>query len=233
MQTNFKTWLLRGSLIALSIACIVFIILVFLLPETTPTHFNSAMIVDRVGSPLFLLCFGFIPLGLMLGVFIDTFLNLYEKNKKIIYICLIGVSLFLMYLGLIFYGIFNSGIGLGDKVNVSMSILVMLPLALILIIIGNFTPQIKQNRTLGYKMTWTLKSETVWQKTHRFAGIVMVLAGLMLAISSIICGLKNDDVWIFLPFGVTFLCISVLPCIYAKICYDNEKKQKNIDTQNN
>ena len=234
MNQNFKIWLLRSSLIAVSIACIVYIVLVFLLPDTTPIHFNSAMIVDAVGSPLFLLAFGFIPLALSLAVFVDTFVKLYGKNTKIVYICLIGVALFLMYLGWIFYGIFNSDLQLGDKANVSMSILVMLPLALIMIVFGNYIPQIKQNRTMGYKLPWTLQNEVVWQKTHRFAGIVTVLAGIMLAISAVICGLKHDDVWIFLPFGVAFLSITVLPIIYAKICFENEKKlHSTIENQEN
>lgn len=45
------------------------------------------------------------------------------------------------------------------------------------VIIGNYLPKTRQNAIFGIKIPPTLKSETVWVKTHRMAGWLYVAAG--------------------------------------------------------
>ncbi len=45
---------------------------------------------------------------------------------------------------------------------------------------GNYLPKCRQNRTVGIKLPWTLRSEANWNKTHRAAGFVWIAGGLML-----------------------------------------------------
>ena len=44
---------------------------------------------------------------------------------------------------------------------------------------GNFFGKLKPNRYIGVRVPWTLRSETVWRKTHRVAGWLYTAAGLV------------------------------------------------------
>jgi len=46
-------------------------------------------------------------------------------------------------------------------------------------IFGNLYPTIKSNFIIGIKNAWTLSDERIWNKTHRFAGKVYFLGGLI------------------------------------------------------
>ena len=57
---------------------------------------------------------------------------------------------------------------------------VFLALAVMLVVVGNVLGKVRQNHFFGVRTPWTLGDERVWDKTHRFTGWVMVLAGLAL-----------------------------------------------------
>jgi uncharacterized membrane protein len=59
---------------------------------------------------------------------------------------------------------------------------VFLAVAILLIVVGNFLGKIRQNHLFGVRTPWTLADERVWDKTHRFTGWAMVLAGFALAV---------------------------------------------------
>lgn len=59
---------------------------------------------------------------------------------------------------------------------------VFLAVAILLVVVGNFLGKIRQNRLFGVRTPWTLADERVWDKTHRFTGWTMVLAGVVLAV---------------------------------------------------
>jgi uncharacterized membrane protein len=53
-----------------------------------------------------------------------------------------------------------------------------LPLSLSLLVFGDFLSKTTKNFWLGIRTPWALASE-VWLKTHRLAGILFVVAGLV------------------------------------------------------
>lgn len=54
---------------------------------------------------------------------------------------------------------------------------------------GNYLPKMRRNPTMGIKLPWTLHNEENWNRTHRMAGPVWVLGGLLLLICALIgCG---------------------------------------------
>ncbi len=67
---------------------------------------------------------------------------------------------------------------LGRDVNTGY--FTVLVIAVIFLVFGNYLPKIKQNSTLGIKMTWTLRDEENWNATHRFGGKLWVAGGLAL-----------------------------------------------------
>jgi uncharacterized membrane protein len=56
----------------------------------------------------------------------------------------------------------------------------LLLMGVMFLIIGNYMPKCKQNYTLGIKLPWTLNSEANWNATHRLAGRVWVIGGVLL-----------------------------------------------------
>lgn len=52
-------------------------------------------------------------------------------------------------------------------------------LGLMFAIMGNFMPKCKQNSTIGIKVKWALQDEENWRATHRFAGRVWVIGGIL------------------------------------------------------
>src|SRR5450756_1845627 len=51
-------------------------------------------------------------------------------------------------------------------------------IGILLIVIGNLLPRARPNWFVGIRTPWTLSSDRVWEKTHRFGGRVFVAGGL-------------------------------------------------------
>ena len=82
-------------------------------------------------------------------------------------------------------------------------------LGLMFIIIGNYLPKARQNYTIGIKIPWTLANEENWNRTHRLAGYLWMICGILMII---ICLTRLvPDKWLF---GL-FLIMALVPCIYS------------------
>lgn len=56
-------------------------------------------------------------------------------------------------------------------------VILYLGFGLMFLLIGNYFPKIRQNRTMGIKIKWALEDEENWNATHRFGGKVWVVCG--------------------------------------------------------
>jgi uncharacterized membrane protein len=50
---------------------------------------------------------------------------------------------------------------------------------LLFIILGNYMPKMRKNWLMGIRTPWTLSDERVWDRTHRFAGPLFMLGGIV------------------------------------------------------
>lgn len=84
--------------------------------------------------------------------------------------------------------------------------------------IGNYLPKTKMNHTIGIKISWAYTSEENWAATHRFAGKVWVIGGILLLLG------------IFLPEGAAialmFIDIIVLCALPMGYSWRFWRKQK-------
>ncbi|MBP3209703.1 MAG: SdpI family protein [Oscillospiraceae bacterium] len=79
----------------------------------------------------------------------------------------------------------------------------------VFIIIGTYLPKARQNYTIGIRVPWTLANEENWNRTHRLAGSLWIICGILMII---ICLTRLAS----LPWLVGILLITVLvPCIYS------------------
>ena len=88
------------------------------------------------------------------------------------------------------------------------------------IVIGNYMPKISQNHTLGIKISWTLESEANWNATHRVAGRVWFVAGLI----SLVCVFVPYKVSMFIA-PVIFVAAMAIPTVYSYKFHLKEKKE--------
>lgn len=92
-------------------------------------------------------------------------------------------------------------------------------LAVALIFIGNYMPKTVQNRTLGIKISWTLRNEENWNKTHRFAGKLWVVCGVVL-LPTVFLPLK----WMVPVMIAVMLAVIILPMVYSYHIYTVHKR---------
>lgn len=140
--------------------------------------------------------------------------------------------------GMIFWilpliSLFTGGFVYGTAFGKDFNPLVFMPimLGIMFVFIGNYLPKTKQNLTLGIRISWTLRNEENWNKTHRFAGKIWVAGGLILLFSVFL-----PDALI-IPVSICVIIASVAApilfsfCIYKKhqkegVLYTSEPRSK-------
>jgi uncharacterized membrane protein len=87
----------------------------------------------------------------------------------------------------------------------------------LLLVLGSFLGTIPRNSLFGFRMSWTLKNDAIWQKTHRFAAQVWVYASFFMLLYT---GWQAYD-WVF-PLYVVLLVL--LPILYSYWAYRRHLK---------
>ena len=175
------------------------------LPNQISIHFNAAGQANNFQSKA-LAVFG-LPFFLLLVHLFVIFVTardpknqtMNEKMGKVIYWLTPIVSLSLSYL------IYSKALGSTTNPSIFVSAL----LGLIFVMMGNYMPKLKVNHTVGIRLPWTLQSEDNWHKTHRLAGKLWVLGGLILLIEA---GIQFAVPYVM---GIVILTIVLIPILYS------------------
>lgn len=80
---------------------------------------------------------------------------------------------------------------------------------LLFIFVGNYLPKCKQSFTMGIKTMWTLSDERVWNKTHRFGGLLFVISGVVTLIAGLFLAEKLASVIIMVAVFGTVISTTV------------------------
>lgn len=96
-------------------------------------------------------------------------------------------------------------------------------IGLVMLILGNYLPKSQTNRFAGVRLPWTMSSESVWARTHHFAGKCFMLAGLLI----VLVGLINlgGPAILLLTLGCVFLAV-LATVIYSYSIRENAKVEK-------
>lgn len=147
------------------------------LPESMPIHWNAAGEVDGWSSRMTAVVW--LPL-LLLGVHVLCLVitQLDPRNKdqshKVIgllfWLCpllslVIGAITYIQAFGLLILGVNE---------------IMLLFMGLIFTLLGNYLPKCRRNYTIGIKVPWALDDDDNWDATHRFAGRLWVIGGLLI-----------------------------------------------------
>ena len=177
------------------------------LPEQIPTHWNLQGEVDSWSSKAFAV-FG-MPLILLAVQWLCAFATNADPKKanhsqKVMHMVLWIVPVVSL---IIFTAMYSTALGKSVRVEVILPLI----LGLAFTIIGNYLPKCKQSYTIGIKLPWTLNSEENWNKTHRFAGRIWLVCGLVIMVSAFVGGI-----------GILIAAAAVMvlvPCIYSYILH--------------
>ena len=183
------------------------------LPESMPIHWGVNGEADRWSSKPFAVFV--LPLLILAlhGVCIfasgKDFRNK-KQNPKVMRLVLWICPLLSVVANSLTYAV-----ALGREINVLF--VVSLTMGALFVLIGNYLPKCQQNRTVGIRIIWTLKNEANWNATHRFAGKVWVIGGLLLMASSLLP--YSILPWAMIALLVVFIG---LPVLYSYRFYKKE-----------
>ncbi|MEY8390329.1 SdpI family protein [Lachnospiraceae bacterium 45-W7] len=125
----------------------------------------------------------------------------------------LGIGVFLYYFTLIAQ---YSGFQI-DSLKV-----IILIISGMMILTGNFLPQMPFRSRIGFKLPWILKDRLCWQKTHRFAGYTAIPFGIAQCLLDIFA--PNSNLTFLLGIGLWIIIV----CVYSLVIFANSKQNKNM-----
>lgn len=177
------------------------------LPQQMPMHWNAAGEVDGFyGKSFAVIWFPLIMLAFHWFCILCTLADPKKENHtspimRVVYWIIPVLS---VLLGAVIYC---------AALGVELPIEKIIPafIGLLLSVIGIFLPKCKQNYTVGFKLPWTLNSEENWNKTHRLAGWLWGIGGVVIAVACLLGGF-----WILFA---ALPIITLVPVIYSLTLY--------------
>lgn len=210
MLKKYRGTLIVGTIVML-LPILVGLILWNRLPEQVPTHFNAAGEADGWSSKAFAV-FGLplIIMGLHWVCVLSSLLgdpkahNLNQKMMNLVlWVCPVISVLCCIVLT------YGTALGMDMNVEIFMPVLV----GLMMVIIGNWLPKCKQTYTMGIKLPWTLADEDNWNRTHRFAGPIWVVGGIVMMLTAIFGGW-----WLWVMLAVLAVMV-IAPTVYSYLLF--------------
>ena len=186
------------------------------LPESMPIHWGVNGEADRWSSKSFAVFV--LPLLILAIHGICIFASRKDFRDKKQSPKVMGLVLWICPLLSVMANSLTYAISLGKEINVLF--VVSLTMGALFVLIGNYLPKCQQNRTVGIRIIWTLKNEANWNATHRFAGKVWVIGGLLLMASSLLP--YSILPWAMIALLVVFIG---LPVLYSYRFYRKERQR--------
>lgn len=181
------------------------------LPDLVPTHWWPNWLPDATWNKLMNVVL-FPALTLLIVILfpilskIDSKNENYKKFAKIWEIFQFSIIWFFAYIYFVI-------LYLSANPDISITKFMMFWLWVLFIIIWNYMWKIRQNYFVWIKLPWTLSSEEVWNKTHRFSGKLFLLWWIIFFINWFL-GFYPIFTFIFL---LTFIVL--IPILYSYLVY--------------
>lgn len=186
------------------------------LPEQVPAHYGFDNQVTRWGSKYETLLY---PLAtIMMGAFMLGMAKWSAKqeengqnNEKVLIISgIVTVAMFNVMNLFMLYTDFKQVENLSD-ITPDMYRIICGFLGIFMIVVGNVMPKLRMNSLIGLRTTWSLKNETTWKKSQRFAGITFMLAGVVVLVICLLLSEMQCLLWSMVALGV----VTVADVIYS------------------
>lgn len=212
------------------------ILMLFVLPDTVPVHFDINGLADRWGSKFELLI---LPAVLIACAFLmEPLKNVYinkaknandEKEKaehltnaKVLNITsVITMFLFAIMNFIILYNTYIIVYPDSSLPQLDIMRVVGVIMGIVIVLLGNYMPKTRLNSNIGFRLPWTMYNDNTWNKSNRFASYVFIVVGAILAISSLL--FESGALIGMIAF---FIAIAIV-IIYAYFVYSRERSKDN------
>ena len=183
------------------------------LPDPAPVHWNIHGQVDNYGprwvaAGVFPACMVAVMALLLvlprLGPFRENLESISTTYGRI----MVTIALMMVAMNTIFL---LASIGYALPIGSSIALVVGLFFALL----GNWMGKVPRNFYVGIRTPWTLANDTVWERTHRLGGRVMVAAGLLVAATSLFA----SDIVCFIVLMASMAVTVIWALIYSYRLY--------------
>ena len=109
---------------------------------------------------------------------------------------------------------------LGIELNVGFWVLFFL--GILFTVIGNYLPKCRQNWTMGIKLPWTLSDAENWNYTHRLAGPVWMVGGILMTVGSFF----SKHAVVAYGIVVVILLMVAVPTVYSYLYYKQHNSEE-------
>jgi len=214
MNNNKTTNKIIGGILLVSLAVTLFYYP--RVPDIIPTHWGISGRIDATGPKYMLFVFWglalFVNVIMLFAEKIEPKKGSYAKFPKVFNILRVFITALLCGLELLTIAFaFNPDFA-------DMNSIMYITMGFMFVLMGNYMPKVKHNYTFGIKVPWTLASENVWNKTHRMAGPLWIMGGIVM---------MGD---VFMPPEIAFvimfaviLLLVIAPMVYSYIEFRKEK----------
>lgn len=186
------------------------------LPDVITTHWGADGMADGFSGKVFVV-FGIpaIMAGLNLLCILVTAIDPKQakQNKK-------AMSIIFWIMPMISICICAMGYAIALGRAVDMFVFMPMLLGVMFVVMGNYMPKVQQNSTLGVKVFWTLHNEENWNKTHRFAGKIWVIGGVIILLTALL-----PAKWMVPVMLTAVLVLALSPMAYSYCIYRRHKAQ--------
>ena len=208
------------------------------LPAEIPAHYDFAGNVTRFGSKYELLI---LPVILLLVSFGSRFLLLHLRRKaeqagsdkerqaaaanaKVVVIVIFSQTLILSCIqGVALYNTVFALRGESFLSTFAGEKLLTILCGSLLLVPGNILPKCRRNGMVGFRLPWTKYNDITWQKSNRFGGTAMVIAGLLGMVSALLAPSAELALGLF----TVFLLLAVIATTwYSRKVYLEESAEK-------
>ena len=209
------------------------------LPAVIPAHYDFAGNVTRYGSKYELLI---LPVILLLVSFGSRFLLLHLRRKaeqagsdkerqaaaanaKVVVIVIFSQTLILSCIqGVVLYNTVLALRGESFLSTFAGEKLLTILCGSLLLVPGNILPKCRRNGMVGFRLPWTKYNDITWQKSNRFAGRMLVAAGVLGIVSTVFAP-KGYGMFLL---SVYIMAAIVISTVRAWRVYREEKaKERN------
>ncbi|MDR1101121.1 MAG: SdpI family protein [Clostridiales bacterium] len=152
------------------------------LPDLIPSHWDAAGNINGFSATWTL--FIFPAFTLLFTLLIQALPKIDPKGKNVEKSALLPIT----QVSVAVLMTIVMAIVLAASFGISMPVNVIIPLiiGLMFVLMGSYMPKVKQNYSVGLRLPWTLASENVWVKTHKFGGYVFVISGVVFILGALI-----------------------------------------------
>lgn len=107
--------------------------------------------------------------------------------------------------------------------GVNMTRVMLVAVGLMFIVIGNYMGKLRSNFFAGVRSPWTLSSELSWNKTHRLAGKMFVVLGLL---TFAVCWAEPTAIIVLFAAAIPLMVIVLM--VYSYLVWKSDPDRQQI-----